>query len=384
MCEKGMHVVQIIDLLKFGGAQKLLVLLAAALGQSDVRLTVVSLRDDLHLPIAHELRALGVRVVAMPLHGLKDLTTMMRLARWIRRENVDLIHAHLTTANIVGGVVGRLTGVPVIASLHSSKDIKNSKVYRWVEGLALRYGMQRVIAVGQAVAQAHRARLKREPLIIPNGIASLPVLTHEERRAVRRELGVEDDQLLLIAVGRLSPEKGYDDLLTAFADVRQAYPQAVLAIVGAGSQQAHLEQRRQALGLTQAVRLTGGRSDVPRLLGASDLFVSAAHTEGLPVTLLEALSSGLPVVVTAVGDMPMVVNQEIGMVVPPRQPAQLASAICTLLGDDARRQQMGLRARSHVAQHYSVERWCEQLRAVYREVSKRPVALAHAHQEVRS
>lgn len=111
--------------------------------------------------------------------------------------------------------------------------------------------------------------------------------------------------------------------------------------------------------------MVGARDDIPRILPAADLFVSSSYLEGLPIAILEAMAAGLPVVATTVGDIPRVVVEGTGVVVPPHQPAQLASAINRLLDDPAQLRTMGLAARQHVAVHHSPAVWVDQLMKMY-------------------
>jgi glycosyltransferase involved in cell wall biosynthesis len=173
---------------------------------------------------------------------------------------------------------------------------------------------------------------------------------------------------LLISVGRLTPQKGVDDLLTAFAQVCQSHPQTALIIAGDGKILPDLAQQIKTLKLENNAWLLGGRSDIPDLLSASDLYVSAAHWEGLPIAMLEAMSAGLPVAATGVGDVPVVLNNQIGVTVPPQEPAQLAQAICHLLDDAAQLPIMGAAAREHVSRYYSPLTWLDRLLAVYQDV----------------
>jgi glycosyltransferase involved in cell wall biosynthesis len=185
---------------------------------------------------------------------------------------------------------------------------------------------------------------------------------------VRTELVGDDSRPLLISVGRLTPQKGGSDLLTAFAHVCETHPEAALIIVGDGSDLETLAEQIKALGLTNHAWLLGARSDVPRLLAASDLYVSASLFEGLPVAMLEAMAAGLPVAATDAGDVPLVVTPHAGVVVPRGEPMRLAQAFEQLLNNRKQLPEMGRAAREHVALHYSPAAWLDQLLTLYSEV----------------
>lgn len=366
-----MRVAQLIPSLQIGGAEKLQVTFAAAAQTRGLDLTVLSLRRPHRTPIPGELEALGARVVSFNLRRLLDPVGIARIVDFLRRERPDVLHTHLGYATIVGSLAGWLTHTPVVASLHSSGFFANHRyMIHHLETLALRYGVQRVVAVGHVVAEAHRTRLGGTPVVvIPNAVAIPPALPPAERLALRSEITGDPASPLLLAVGRLVWEKGFADLLTAFASIRQAHPSARLAIAGSGPLHAELRAQIEALGLGGHAELLGTRNDVPRLLAASDLFVSSSHLEGLPLAVLEAMAAGLPVVATAVGDVPRVVVPGTGVVVPSRDPAAIAAAVQQLLDDPMRMRALGTGARAYVTRNYSPSAWIDRLLAIYDEVA---------------
>jgi glycosyltransferase involved in cell wall biosynthesis len=123
--------------------------------------------------------------------------------------------------------------------------------------------------------------------------------------------------------------------------------------------------------LQHHVRLLGARNDVPQLLSASDVYVSASHWEGLPLTVLEAMAAGLPIVATGVGDVPRVVVAGTGVIVPPRDPSALAKALRNLLAEPERMRVMGQTAQAHIARHFNSTVWLDNLLAVYAQAQTR-------------
>jgi glycosyltransferase involved in cell wall biosynthesis len=374
-----MHTVQIIDTLKIGGAQKLLITFAAKAQARQVHVTVISLSGDNEPQIVNELNNLGVRVYILPplVKGILGLERSGQIAHILRRENCNLVHTHLTYANIVGTFAGRWAGMPTVASLHnvrverSSGTPKHSRVKSWLEVQALRHGASRVIAVGHLVAETYQGLFPNKAIeIVPNAVETILPLSVQERIRLRTELVGNPDRPLLIAVGRLTAQKAYADLLVAFNELRQSHPAAALIIVGGGTSRDEIETQITDLNLTGHAFLLGKRADVPRLLAASDIFINASHWEGLPVAVLEAMSAGLPVVGTAVGDVPKVVVKGTGLIVPPKEPQQLASAICSLLDNPAQAQQLGNTARAYANHHFSASAWTNTLLHLYQETLK--------------
>ena len=367
-----MRVAHVIDTLNVGGAQKLLVTFADAARGTELETTVVSFTRDNNSPLPSQLSALGAKVFHFPASQLFDARRLTELVRLLRRERYDVLNTHLTYANINGIIAGTLARVPVVSTLHSAgKDPAHRRVIPHVESVLLRFGARRVIAVGYFVAQANRARLgNRHVDVIPNAVAVPAALSADERLEIRKTLMTDPSRVLLISVGRLNILKGYADLIDAFARIHENFPQTCLAIAGGGDLYDALDAQIKARGLHKDVMLLGSRNDVPRLLAASDLFVSASHLEGMPVAVLEAMAAGLAVVATDVGDVSHVVAQGTGIVVPARQPELLAQAVCALVDNPAQRQAFGAQARAHVLANYSQKVWLERLRQLYAKVKQ--------------
>ncbi len=371
-----MRVLQIIDSLRIGGAQKLLVTFGQEARARGVETTVITLNDDVTAqPVARELEGLGVRVQIFPGRGLLDPARIFRLTGFVRSGGFDVIQTHLTYANILGALAGRLAGVPVINTLHSvGQDSRHQNALRdGMENWVMRHLAARVVAVGYKIAEVHQPRLKRFDVeVIPNAVPVPTLPSMVERMKVRGELTGDASRMLIISVGRLSPPKGFSDLLRAFALVQPAYPHTTLMIVGDGVLCADLAEETRELGLEGSVLLPGARDDVGRLLAASDLYVSSSHWEGLPLGVLEAMMAGLPVACTDVGDLPQVVVQnETGLIVPAHQPEQLAAVMRRLMEDAPLRVRMGKAARLRAQQVYSPEVWFDRMLALFAEVTGR-------------
>ncbi|HJW90702.1 MAG TPA: glycosyltransferase [Anaerolineales bacterium] len=365
-----MRIFQVIDTLTTGGAQALLLTFAKEMQARGQALTVICLDGARSSPVEEQLQELGAHLVYVPGSRLFDLPRLLRLYRVLRSERADGVHTHLTYANILGSLAGWLAGLTVVATIHSEAPDPgwDNQARHLVETWALRRFARRVIAVGPRVEAGQRRRMGAGKVVaVPNAVTIPPVLSAAKRAAMRRELQGDGTGPVLIAVGRLSPEKGYLDLLEAFASLLPRLPAARLLIAGDGALRETLQAKIQSLGLAGRVSLLGWRSDVPRLLSACDLFVSASHWEGLPIAVLEAMACALPVVATAVGDLPEVISPETGALVPPGQPQELARALETVLVDPERLTRMGQAAREQVQCNYHSRVWADRLLEVYRQ-----------------
>jgi glycosyltransferase involved in cell wall biosynthesis len=379
------RVAQMIDRVHCtGGAERLQQTFAEALDPRAVALTVITLRESLPESEA-ALRDRGVQVASFPARRFSDPGRMRALLRFIRAERFDLLHAHLIRSTIIAGVAGRFTGTPVVATLHNTKRRSGvPRALRIAERWALRRA-DRVIAVGWETARANREIVGARAIdVIPNAVGEPRPISARERAEARRELGVPDGAPLLISVGRLVPQKAPTDLLRAFARLPACTPAPELRIVGRGRLEDGLAAEVERLGLADRVQLLGLRSDVPRLLGASDLYVSSSHWEGLPVAMLEAMALGLTVVATSVGDVPRVLDAGSGVLVPPNAPDALAGAIAALIADPVRRRNLGAGGRARVRKQFDTRAWAERHIALYAEVTgERPNDRLPAREEDR-
>jgi glycosyltransferase involved in cell wall biosynthesis len=270
-------------------------------------------------------------------------------------------------ATVLGTLTGTLAGIPVVTSLHNiTMRTSQKRMLYSLETFLLRYLVKHVVAVGWGTAEAHRARLSGVPIeVIPNAVPIPPPSTPETRQATRSALLGDPTPPVLLYVGRLEPQKGLFDLLEAFSQVLQVHASARLLIAGSGSIESQVRVRVNDLGLGEAVKMLGQRGDIPDLLTASDIFVSAAHWEGLPVASLEAMAAGLPVVVTAVGDLPRVVQPGKGLLVSPGDLNGFAACINQLLAQPELREEMGTAARDHIQRQYNAVIWAGRLLEVY-------------------
>lgn len=375
---KTIRVVQIIDVLYYGGAQTMQVMFARAAQQiPNIELTVISLRDNTYnTPIPGQLRDLGVKVEFFSASKLWNIKRFIELVTYLRREKFDIVHTHLPYANILGVLAGWFAGIPAIASLRNSKDDnwgRYSFIRTVLETIILRYMAKRVMAVGYSTAQAHQKRLGHQKIIaIPNALELIPTTTEEERKNIRMELVGDLETEVIISVGRLVPQKGYNDLLLAFSSVVKKYPRSRLLIAGDGPLLDALSKLKNELGIAEKVLFLGSRNDVPRLLAASDLYVNSSHWEGLSVAILEAMAAGLPVVATNVSDTPQVVSEVAGRVVPSQSPEALEHAINFFLQDPDIRKKFGEQARECIRLNHSPDAWAKSIVDMYQIVLKSP------------
>jgi glycosyltransferase involved in cell wall biosynthesis len=366
-----MRIAQLLDTLNWGGAQKMQLFLVKSLRPLGIDVTVISLNHSPASPLPADLRAAGARVVTFSFPKLFNPIAFLKLTRFLRRERFDLMQGYLTYSNILGSLAGRLSGTPFIGSFRNAGyDPARIRARRaTLASYCLRHFANGIIANGYAVAEfGHQQVGEQIPIdVLPNAVDVnvIPQLSQQERLTLRRELIGDADRVLILSVGRLTPQKGFDHLLQAFARVYEKHPNAALVIAGTGRLLDALNAQIHALGLDGYAELLGQRDDVPRLLAVADVYVNSSLLEGTPVSVLEAMAAGLPIVATSVGDTPYLLDSASGILVPPAQPDALAEALTGLLQDPERCSSMGRAARARVEKEFSPQAWTRNLLTLY-------------------
>jgi glycosyltransferase involved in cell wall biosynthesis len=364
-------VVHIIDDLRIGGAQRLLVTFAEQAAKHQIDTTIISLCDRHDSPISEQLSSYGARVIqcsAVDRRGLSDHNRLARLVRLLQELPANSVHSHLSYANILGSVAGKLARKKVIGTFHGIIDRKTGLSLKdRIEYGVLRVLADRVLSVGDFVSECHRPYLGDQEIItIPNAVNAVQTLSPTEKQRIKQALIGDASRPLILSLGRLSEEKGYSDLLNAFARVREFYPDAALAIAGAdGGCFDELQSEIQHLELHGQAFLLGARTDVHQLLGAADIYICSSHREGLPLSLLEAMSAGLAIVSTRVGSIPEVINPHTGLLVPAYDVSALSSAIQSLLASPERRFSLGEAAKTFIQESFDIKVWFDRWLALY-------------------
>jgi L-malate glycosyltransferase len=321
---------------------------------------------------AATLREVGIPVVDCSARRPRMLRVPTRLYRRLARFRPTIIHAH-SGSWLPASLARALLRRPRLVFTDHGRYLPEPR-YRAVTERQIYYRQtDRVVAVSGELAAYLQAflNLERAPDVVPNGVDLSEYGGREpSRRAeLRGSWGLKDDRdILAVAVGRLETVKNHEGMLEAVALARSTAPGLRLAIVGMGGLEAALRQRAVALGLEHDVLFLGHRRDVADCLAAADVFVSASTSEGLPISLLEAMGAGLPIVTTAVGGIPDALGTPpAGVLVPAGQPDALAEALADLATDPRRRAELG-RAASLRSREFGLDACVEAYLEVYREV----------------
>ncbi|HJT30477.1 MAG TPA: glycosyltransferase [Pirellulales bacterium] len=348
------QVAHVAGQLDVGGMEKLLVEFARHADRERFSLTFISLSS--RGPVAKQIEACGWPVVALDCGPGRRVGVIFRLARLFRRSRIDVVHTHNSRSLLYGAPAARLARIArVIHTRHGQlygASPADTRSFRWASWFT-----DQVVCVSD-----DSARLSLSDGIAPRRVRTIVNGVDPARFAF---LGPADSSTV-VAVGRLSPEKGFDTLIEAIALASAEYPLLRLELAGDGPCLPELRRRADRLGISDRVSFLGEVADVPAVLARAALFVLPSLTEGISLTLLEAMARGLPVVATAVGGTPeVVIDGETGRLAPPRAPAELARMIVSTLGDPDGSRRMGLAGRRRVETYFDVRKMVASYERLY-------------------
>ena len=340
-----------------GGVERGILHLVTRIPAERYRQLAISLSEPSDLA-----EAIGAdRVVRLEKRPGNDLGVIFRLARLLRRERVQLLHARGWATLLEGRLAAWLApGCRMLYAYHGTtyEDLRRPRRRRRLAQRLLLPHMDALLAVSPSAAQSWLAGVGlpgAQVEVIPDGVPLPTPLGPAARAALRRGLGLSTG-FAIGTVGRLDPVKDHATLLRAFAALHRNGLPATLLVIGDGPERGRLERAAQEAGLSAAVRFLGSRPDAARLLPALDLFVQSSLSEALPNALLEALAAGVPAVATAVGGTcDVLAEPETGLLVPPRDPDRLAAAMASLLAEPARRERQSAAGRRLVRARYSLD-----------------------------
>ncbi|MDQ2920434.1 MAG: glycosyltransferase family 4 protein [Acidobacteriota bacterium] len=318
-------------------------------------------------------RELGIKVDIIPERFRFDARVMPALRKIVERNAPDIVLTHQVKSHLLMKLSRLWRQYPWIAFHHGyTTTNRKMRAYNHFNRWSLPTA-DRVITVCEAFARELAvAGVSRERIHVQhNSIRPDQAASAEEVEALKTRLGVAPAESIVVTVGRLSREKAHIDLLAAFKHLREINPEieSRLLIVGDGPERERLEAAAGSLGLSQLVVFTGELSDVQPYYAAAHLLVLPSHSEGSPYVLLEAMAAKVPIVATAVGGVPeMVENEESALLVPAHDPRALAAAIARVLTDPELARKLTANASTLVATRYSPEAYLRSLLEIYREV----------------
>ena len=318
-------------------------------------------------------REAGVEVDVIGERFRFDPRVLGELRGVVARRAPDVVQTHMVKSHFLARLAGLGRVRPWVAYHHgyTTTDLKMlayNRLNRWSLPAA-----ERVITVcGPFAERLTREGVRRERISVRhNSVVAPPPADADERRALRERLGADEGVRVVLAVGRLSREKGHADLVRSFAAACELHPglNVRLVIVGEGPERERVEAQSKAAGVFGGVVFAGHTANVRPYYAAADVLALPSHSEGSPNVLLEAMAAGLPVVATAVGGVPEIATDgRDALVVPAHDPAIFAAALGRLLTDEELANRLGRAAAARVVAEFSPEAYARGLVEVYREV----------------
>jgi glycosyltransferase involved in cell wall biosynthesis len=386
-----LKVLHLIESLSSGGAERLLYTNLKYLNPKTVESEVVTVFEkgdywrgpieNLGVPV----KSLGCRRNFNLVRGLR------RLRLHLKSTQTDIIHTHLWTANVIGRVAGRMAGIPVISSIHNpeyepeamsafSREVRRKiAAARLIDKATAQLGCRRMIAVSHFVKESTVRRLgfpaaRIDVVYNPIDISELrPTI---DRREVIKELDLSDDTVVLLNVGRVSPQKGLIFAIRAMPAVLEAFPKAVLLSIGSQSDPRYLAEVNNEIaktGTIRSVRLLGERRNVYDYLKACNLFVFPSLFEGLGIALAEAMAAGCACVANDIRPLDeFIADGDSGVLLQPRNVETLAAGIIRLLQDPAKCGSLGMEARRTALRVFDPRVAADKLVELYDATAGRP------------
>lgn len=355
-----MKIVQVIPYFCFGGAETMCENLSYGLRQLGHEVVVISLYNR-ETPISQRMEQAGVRIVYLDKKPGLDLSMVGKIAGVLRREKPDVVHTHLNTIKYAVAAA-RLAGVKTcIHTVHNvAQQEAEGKVEKLISGFYFSRGWSVPVGLSPVVQETISRFYKLDKAQIPviyNGI--------DLSRCIPKESYSLSKPILLLHIGRFNQQKNHLGLLRAFSEIQKVFPDSRLDLVGEGELRPDIEAEAARLGLHDRVRFLGNQSNVYPLLHQADVFLLPSEYEGMPMTLIEAMGTGLPIVATAVGGVPDMLTDGTSAMLTPCDPDAVARACVSLLEREDLRRSMGQVAREQSAR-FSAGFMAQQYLKVYK------------------
>ena len=377
-------VLNIITRLERGGAPMALLETMRRLPTNEFQMDLVAGKtDDPGLDLADEIAASDISLIYVPElrrnpHPIRDLITLWKLIRIIRKGQYDLVHTHTSKAGFLGRIAAWLCRTPAVVHSPHGTVLEGyfspfiTWMYAFLERVTAPMANKIICLTSREIDQYLAAHIGQhnQYTFIYNGIDidafSQPI---EGNAELRQSLVIPQDATLCVTVGRLVPVKGQADLIEAFAIAHKEHPNLHLMLVGEGELRRELESLTAKHDLTEYVHFVGWREDVVNLLAISDIFVLPSHNEGLGLVIIEAMARSLPVIATEVGGVPEVVmHGETGILTPAHAPDQFAQALVKLAANNTQRQEMGKAGYARALDFFSITSTARQTGELYKEL----------------
>lgn len=357
---KQIKVMQIVQSLECGGLEKVAISLADGLQKRFWDVSICCLDKPGNL--APEALNKNINVINIGKKSGIDFSLVTKLAKIFKKENVKVVHTHNMGPLIYGTLASRLAGVPVVINTRHGRERKRCSRFIWLlnnEVVTISFDAKNKLLESNRI-DANKIK------VIYNGI-KIDEFEISEENNYRKRLSLTDNDYVIGTVARLSLEKDQKTLIDAFEIICKQFENARLIIVGDGLLRAELEEHCVNLKIKNKVFFMGFRDDVANILNIFDVFVLSSRTEGISLTLLEAMAAGKPIVATDVGGNPEVVADGVtGVLVPTNDPIKMAKSIINILENKKLSKAMAGNGRKRVEEIFSQEKMVMEYEKLYK------------------
>jgi len=377
-------VCHIITMLELGGAQRNTLYTLANLDRDRFVTVLICGKGgtlDAEARSSASFKTYFLNGLVRPVKPLKDLLCVFSILKILRAERPDVVHTHSSKAGILGRIAAWLAGIPVVVhTFHGFgfNDFQNPltrAVYVFAEKITAPLADRFIAVTNEDITKGLRYGIgpAEKYSLIRSGIdisrySSLAM----DKNALKREFGLPQDTSVVTTIGPFKPQKNLGDFVRASAVILKSFPRAYFLVAGDGEQKHMLKELIGRLGLEGKVILLGWRGDTDKILSVTDVFVMTSLWEGLPRSILEAMSSGLPVVANAVDGVKEIVKDgTTGYLVEPRDIGRLAEKTAYLLNNPAAAKEMGKKARAAIDAQYDIRNMVKEQERLYLELMEK-------------
>jgi len=356
--ERKIKLLFLIQTFRTGGSERLTLDLCENLDREKFQCHVIAFVDG---ELRDAFRQAGAETVCLA-KGRHDFFKMAgKIRSYIWENGIQVVSAHHLTPYMLGVGGARLNGVKIYYTAHSCLEVDHLTWFWGGLGRFLMRFCEGAIGVSNDVSESIRGKFRVGPprdLTIINAVNTKRFDLNVDQTKKKEELGIRENEKIIGSVGNLRHQKNYPILIRAFKILEQKMDHLRLVIVGEGARKDDLEGLIRELKLEGKVLLTGVRTDVPELLKIMDIFCLASLFEGLPLSLLEAMAAGIPVVGTDVmGIRDVIVDGKNGLLVPVNDPEKLAEALRALLTQETRAEEIARNGRKEVLEKFAMDAW---------------------------
>ena len=368
------NVLHLIETSEPGGSESVLAYIVKNLDSDNYSSLVCLLGEGW---LTQKLSELGIEYMILRNDRPYDPIFLKKLIQLIKRRRIDIIHSHEFMMNIYGSVAGKLSGIPMVGTVHGKLYFpeKKSRILSYKLAVAL---CSRMVLVSEDLKaffiQTLGLRNQKKLLMLYNGIDIDKYAAIKDTTQLKIELGIKADSVVACTIGSLFKVKGIPYLLEAVDKVRMSYPDFKLLIAGEGNQMDDLQKQARALNLGDTVCFMGFRDDIPGVLSISDFYICSSLSEGLSLSILEAIAASKPVIATRVGGNPEIIQDgRNGYLVPPADSESLADKIKCLIGNANLRKEMGLESARTAREKFSLRQMILNYQNLYDQLLRRNI-----------